>query len=291
MIPIHIFGGAFWDIFIEEVIEDGALEADLVHAKRVRDMPGGSGLNIALGLHLLGHRAVLHSAVGNDLAGRQIAGFLENQGMSLSGLQKVDRPTGLFIARGQKPIAVRVPPKSLQSFPVVDDAASAYAMVLATEIDVRILERVASTPWKGLVVDWGPKGGRVPPDTKTAPLFIGTTSECKACPCHIVKMGPNGARWGERQVDGTKKPLPYPVGAGDLFDVVVMDGVARGIEPELVLNEAVRLSQIAASIPGSSRKPLTLFAEGLDDDGRIEKPFWHHEGHVGLSLSAKRKGS
>ncbi len=247
---VHVFGAAFWDLFIE---------SRTIHSKEIWDMPGGSGLNIATALHFLGHRVRFHAVVGADSAGHGIARFLETLGMDRSGLQWTDGATGLFVSKMQKAISVRIPPKEAQNFPKVDGPQSAFALALPTEISHTVFSEVIQVPWECLVVDRGPLGMAESPKGNRPTLWIGNEDECRSRSCDIVKMGAFGARWGAVTVAGSGEALPYTVGAGDLFDAVVVDGIIRKIEKEWIVKEAVRLSEIACQIPGSSSKAIALF--------------------------------
>jgi hypothetical protein len=279
---VHVFGAAFWDVFIE---------SEAIHSKDIWDMPGGSGLNIALALHFLGHCVQFRAVLGADSAGYGIARFLETVGMDLSGLQWTDGATGLLVSKRQKALSVRIPPKEAQKLPKMDGSESDFAVALPTEISHTVFSEIIEAPWECLVADWGPRGKAESPKAKGPTLWIGNEDECRSHTCDIIKMGPFGARWGVITVAGSGEALPYPVGAGDLFDAIVVDGIIRDVEKERILKEAVRLSEIACQIPGSSSKAIEMFGgyRAMDHSflpkqfipsllpSPVNKPVWHQE--------------
>jgi len=131
----------------------------------------------------------------------------------------------------------------------------AYGLIFATETGQETLERVLTVPWKGLFIDLGPQylHNRFVYKINDA-LVIGNEKEALNNPCDVIKRGKNGAKWDEVTVQGNGLDLPYPTGAGDLFDVVLIFLTIMDVSPEKALKEAVRLAQKACMIPGSSTK-------------------------------------
>lgn len=79
-----VCGEALFDIFVEEVRDDGlTMEA----------RPGGSPFNVAMGLCRLGQRAALFTGLSGDLLGQRLKPFMEKEGVDLIHAVPVDRPT------------------------------------------------------------------------------------------------------------------------------------------------------------------------------------------------------
>lgn len=71
--------------------------------------PGGKALNIAVGLVRLNAEAALVARVGRDVEGDALLAALRDEGVELSGIERVDSPTGaaaILVAGGESTIAV-----------------------------------------------------------------------------------------------------------------------------------------------------------------------------------------
>ena len=60
-------------------------------------VPGGKGANQALAAARLGARVSLHGTVGRDLFADEALTLLEESGVALDGVARVDEPTGVAL--------------------------------------------------------------------------------------------------------------------------------------------------------------------------------------------------
>jgi len=230
-LKIAIFGGTFWDIF---------LFGEDPHKTIIRESPGGSGLNVAYGLFLLGHRVDFYSNVGEDFRGKHLMDELKRSGFDVSHMSILHGKTGLFIARNGRPLAVEigVNRENIAVPPTMDD----YDLVFATgEVPKKTLKTVCERG-HNVVIDIGPRAKIDTSGLKA--LIIGNEKECSRTRCDVVKMGPEGARWGDIHVPGNGKSFFYPIGLGDLFDVVLIHELLKGRSRREALEKAVECSQI-----------------------------------------------
>jgi len=244
---IHVFGRTFMDLFIY---------GEQVHHAMIVETPGGSALNAACGLSLLGHNAVLHGTVGTDHHGSRIVQTVNQYGVNTQYLRQIAGSSNRFIARNDRAIAVQLGAGSDKEV-VADmkDVQEDFCLIFATEISLEAIQALVNKPFKGLFIDLGPKySQRLFPLPVYEGLILGNETEAQNNPCDVIKLGEKGAKWHEVDVPGNEKRLPYTIGAGDLFDVVVVDGVIKQKDPQNILREAVALSQKACLIPGSSTK-------------------------------------
>ncbi|WP_296905228.1 PfkB family carbohydrate kinase [Thermotoga sp.] len=217
----------------------------------IKESPGGSGLNVAYGLFLLGYDVDFYSNVGNDHRGKHIVKILNDKGFDISCMRIIrSGRTGLFIAFNDKPLAVE-PGVNREKVDVpltMDD----YDLVFATgEVPEETLEIVCKRG-HNVVIDIGPRAKIDTTDLKV--LVIGNEEECSRTRCDVVKMGPKGARWGDLVAAASGEPFPYSLGLGDLFDAVLIHGLIRGRSRNEALEEAVEYTQLFGQ-----KDPVTPF--------------------------------
>ncbi|PLV59490.1 PfkB family carbohydrate kinase [Thermotoga sp. KOL6] len=228
---IAVVGGSFWDIFVF------GKEA---HSVLIKETPGGSGLNVAYGLFLLGYEVDFFSNIGNDYRGKHIIKVLNDEGFDISGIEIVrGEKTGLFIAFNDRPLAVDrgVNEKEVDVPSPLDD----YDLIFITgEVPEETIKTVCEEG-SNVVLDIGPNA-KVDTENLKA-LVIGNEEECSKTRCDIVKMGPKGARWGRVEIPGNGRPFPYSLGLGDVFDVVLIHLLLKGKSQGEALKETVEYVQ------------------------------------------------
>ncbi len=248
---IQVFGRAFMDTLIY---------GEQIHDAMIVETPGGSAFNAACGLSLLGYQTCLHAVVGTDHHSHQMVQTLSQYGVKTDYLIQKSGVSNRFIAKNDQAIAVQLAEEH-QCFDEAEikDVFGDFCLIFATETSMETIQALANKPFKGLVIDLGPKyAQRFFHLPVYEGLILGNESEAQNNPCDVIKRGEKGASWHEITVAGNERRLPYTIGAGDLFDVVVVDGIIRQLEPEIILKKAVALSQKACLIPGSSTKVEVL---------------------------------
>lgn len=253
---IHVFGRAFMDTLIY---------GEGVHDALIVETPGGSALNAVCGLSLLEYETCLHAVVGTDHHSHQMVQTLSRYGVKTDYLIQKPGASNRFIAKNDQAIAVQLAgglngdDMNRTDEVNMKDVQGDFCLIFATETSEETIRALLNKSFKGLVIDLGPKYAQ---KLFTIPVYEGLIlgNECEAQnnPCDVIKRGEKGATWHEVCVGGNEKRLPYTIGAGDLFDVVVIDGVIRQLDPETILKKAVALSQKACLIPGSSSKVEVL---------------------------------
>ncbi len=237
---IDVFGAIFLDKYLYE--DDSGIYRE--------EAVGGSGLSIALGLHLLGHDVSFYGNIGNDERGLKVMSKLNSYGFPRENICIMNGITGLFVARNDVVSKVE---RGVNAFPLgsdIDSLRGEFA-VITTELNKESLKKIVSNKWKQMFLDVGPRPSilkevSLPKDI----IKIGNFKESKVVSCHIEKLGPDGARWSDIRVSGNNKVLPYTIGAGDLFDTLLIHGVLRGREKNEVLRLAVELAEESCKIPG-----------------------------------------
>jgi len=242
---IHVFGRTFMDLFIY---------GEKIHNCTIVETPGGSALNASLGFSLLGLTTFIHATYGTDHSGDEIREIIDQYGVKTDYLIQRQEPSNRFISRNTKALAVSVG-SDIATNTFLEVGEEDYCLIFATEIHQRTLESIVSKSWRRVFIDLGPKytHNTFPLKLKRATI-IANEQEATNTPCDIVKMGKRGARWHDVLIRGNGQALPYTTGAGDLFDVVLIDHILKGKMPAEALKEAVHMSQKACLIPGSSTK-------------------------------------
>ncbi|KAF2959729.1 PfkB family carbohydrate kinase [Thermotoga sp. 38H-to] len=227
---IAVVGGTFWDIFVF---------GEKPHSSIIKESPGGSGLNVAYGLFLLGHTVDFYSNIGDDWRGKQIIEILERASFDISHMFTIQGgKTGIFIAQDDRPIAVD-PGVNRREMKL--SSLSEYDIVFVTgEVSEKTIRKICENA-RNVILDVGP-GARFDTTNLNA-LVIGNEHECSFRRCDVVKMDSKGARWGEVYVPGNGIPYTHSIGLGDLFDIVFVHNLLLGKSKKEILEEAVKCSQ------------------------------------------------
>lgn len=235
---IDVFGA----ILIDEYIDDAGKKTESI---------GGSGLNIARGLHLLGHDIRYFSNIGSDEKKDTILKELKNNNFSIEGISIKQGMTGVFTSQNDKMIAVD---RGVNAMPLTIDTSLLRneCAIITTELQESSLEKILSYPWRQIFLDIGPR----PYILSTIPLpknciTLGNILESKKFPCQIVKLGPAGAKWDNIVVKGNNTPLPYTIGAGDVFDTILIDNILNGKDRKTSLETALEYAEKSCNIQNS----------------------------------------
>lgn len=237
---IDVFGAIFLDRYIYE--EGG-------NTQMVESI-GGSGLSIALGLHLLGHDVKFYGNIGHDDRKIKIFNLLKKNYFQVDNISIKSGVTGLFTAKNDKVTMVERGVNAELLTINVEELRNEYAVV-TTELNKSSLQRILSYNWEKIFLDVGPRPhileDIILPDNV---IKIGNAKEDEKSPCHIVKLGPNGAKWGNTLVAGNNISLPYTIGAGDLFDTILIDSILKEKDRRTALNLAVGYAEECCKIKG-----------------------------------------
>lgn len=237
---IDVFGAVFLDRYIYEECDE----------TRIVESIGGSGLSIALGLHLLGHDVKFYGNIGQDDRKIKIFNILEENYFEAESIAVKRGVTGLFIAKNDKVTSVE---RGVNAEPLTinEELLRRECAVVTTELNTISLQKILSFNWKKIFLDVGPRPhileGIILPDNVTK---IGNAEENEKSPCNIVKLGQNGAKWGNITVDGNNISLPYTIGAGDLFDTILIDGILSKKDRRTALKLAVECAEESCKIKG-----------------------------------------
>lgn len=238
-LQIDIFGGIFIDVYKYK-------EKDKF---QVIESIGGSGLNIALGLHILGHKVRLHGNIGNDNRGKIIIKKLKSYKLSVKHIHVKKGYTGIFISKDDKVSKI---------FRGVNDLKIDYkkyeeknVVILTTEINDNSINEVVNDNWKQIFIDVGPRPNIIKNMNFVRNIVkIGNHIESNMYPCDIIKQGPQGASWNSYSVKGNEIKYFHTIGAGDLFDAILIHNYLLGKGKEEALHNAVEISQDSCKIKG-----------------------------------------
>lgn len=237
---IDVFGAIFLDRYIYE-------EGD---STQVVESIGGSGLSIALGLHLLGHDVRFYGNIGQDERRNKILNELEYNCFPAENISTKSGATGVFTAKNDKVASVERGVNAEQ-LTINMESLRGECSVVTTELNKTSLQQILYCNWESIFLDVGPRPhileDIILPENV---IKIGNSIENEKIPCHIVKLGPNGAKWGNTVVDGNNNSLPYTIGAGDLFDTILIDNILKGKERRSALRFAVEHAEKCCKIKG-----------------------------------------
>jgi len=90
---ILVVGSINMDFVIE--VDKLPQKGESVHGKNIRYIPGGKGANQAVAVKRLGADVALIGKVGEDVFGKDLRKFLENEKLDLSGLQTAPTSSGI----------------------------------------------------------------------------------------------------------------------------------------------------------------------------------------------------
>lgn len=237
---IDVFGAVFLDRYIYK--DDNNTE--------MIESIGGSGLAIALGLHILGHDVYFRGNIGKDVRQTKLLNKLKAYNFRLENIEIKEGETGLFVAENDKVLSVKRGVNA-EDLDMNSDSLSGDYAVITTELNQTSIQKILDLKWEKIVLDVGPrpyilKDIQLPDNV----IKIGNASENNIIPCDIVKLGTGGAKWGNITATGNNISLPYTIGAGDLFDTILIHGLMKGIEKEEILNSAVKFSEESCKIKG-----------------------------------------
>ncbi|SEI81281.1 ribokinase [Bhargavaea ginsengi] len=234
-------------------------------------IPGGKGANQAVAAARLGGEVAMIGAVGTDPFGDELVTNLENEGVDVSRVKRVEGPSGIaniLLSEGDNRIIV-VPGANHQLTPEdIDHSEAAIAasdlVVLQLEIPIPSVLRtlqIARRNQVPVILNPAPADGFSPEFLQYEPILTPNESEAammfgenweRALEAHpnrlIVTLGQNGARYydGDRhiRVPGIRVNAVDTTGAGDTFN----GALAVALAEKMPLEDAIRFANAAASL-------------------------------------------
>jgi len=232
------------------------LPGETVHSSDFQMHPGGKGANQAVAAARAGAQVSFAGACGRDPFGDQVAAALAADGINVTGLQRVDAPTGvamILVEDGGENVIVAVygantqtsgPPAGAQADVWLTQAETTPDAVAATLGTARASDAMA-------VVNPAP-AGRIPAELiERFDVAVVNETELDALgdrrpPAVVLTLGKRGARV---LPDGPELPA-FPAeavdttGAGDALTGALAAALAEG-RP---LDQAVRFGMAAAAV-------------------------------------------
>ena len=224
--------------------------------------PGGKGSNQAIAARRLGAEVSFIGAVGDDEFGAAARRLLAAEGVDISGLASVDRPTGVALIvvddRGENQIAVAPGANEAVTSALVEEQAPAIAGadVLLAQLETPLdafLAAAAAARAGGTTVILNPAPAAPLPDRvwsavdvltpnqhEMSGLFGGGEPGRISGPEVIMTKGAEGAVWYRGGIARSYPAAPADAvdttGAGDAFNAGLAVGMAeQGIEAGIVL--------------------------------------------------------
>ncbi len=251
---VGVCGSVNMDVFgyVQRPPEPG----ETVIGDRLALSPGGKGANQAVAARRLGAEVRFVGACGGDGFGDVVAAALATEGIDLSGLERVDTPTGvalILVSRGgENQIVVLPGANALVEGPDPDPDVAVW--LAQAEVPPAAVERtLAAARSTGSLALVNPSpAGRLPPElVRRFDIAIVNQTELEALgagspPTVVLTLGAGGARL---LPDGPALPaLPAEVvdttGAGDALAGALAAGLAAGAS----LEQALQLGLATASL-------------------------------------------
>ncbi len=155
---VLVVGDVMLDVYYRGNVDRISPEAPVpVMKKKYESFTPGGAANVAMNLSAAGQSVVLVSCVGNDDNGRRLIDLLQDRGIDISLMKKVDRPTTVktrFVASNNQQL-LRVDEECTD--PIKDECAEELLSGIRSVIDsIDII--VISDYLKGLLTDYLIKG-------------------------------------------------------------------------------------------------------------------------------------
>jgi len=259
---ITVVGSANLDLvaFTERLPRPG----ETLAANDFERVPGGKGANQAVAAARLGADVRFVGCVGDDEHGRLALAGLEEAGVDLGGLRRVDEPTGIamIVVDGSADNQIVVVPGANAKLRP-DDVSTEGADGVLVQLEIP-LESVARATEADAFVCLNAAPARAVPDEILArcDLIVANSLELDALgstplgPLFAVTLGAQGAlllEGGEEVARATPPPVTAVDGtaAGDAFCACLAVSLLEGRDREEALRRACAAGAIAASRPGA----------------------------------------
>jgi ribokinase len=236
-------------------------------------VPGGKGANQALAAARLGAAVSLYGAVGRDPFADEALTLLEEGGVALDGLARVDDPTGvaLIVVGDDGENQIVVAPGANGSVEAPDGLDRADAVLCQLEIPVETVARAAGDA-QFFCLNAAP-ARPLPPDLLEAvDLLVVNRYELEAVGrfdgAVALTLGAEGAVLLERGEEVARAAPPSVdsvdgTAAGDAFSACLLVSLLEGRPRDEALARACAAGAIAASRPGA--QPSLPTAEEVDE--------------------------
>ncbi len=240
-VDIDILGGIFRDfIFYGDI-----------HATDLLEIPGGTGYNVYIGLQTLGIGAAFHGSVGYDWSFEKVGAMIEN------------KKSGIFISRNETEVLAVYRGANLHTtFQSIRSSILFATLECGGELFVKhatdaknknatvIVDPVPIFEWRRKYLD-------------LIDVIIPNEVEYKVISKDgfpnfttlFEKLGEKGGKYIKGNTTyyiPTKIKGAFPLGCGDAFDVVVVNGILKHYSPLKILKKAVYAGSNASLVKGSS---------------------------------------
>ena len=242
---ITVVGGVFWDTIFY---------GSSPHFKAVIEMPGGTGLNVAVGLAALGNEVKLIGCVGvQDFYANKIETFLRRSGVE-AFLIRANGLTGRFISANEKNVlavfrGVNTAPFVFDVLDLIDDEPIFVSCEIGKD-NLDVLRNRVEGFRSPIFVDPLPPSDYIP--INGAYVMASESEATVIDDVTVVKLGAKGAVWNELFVASTGEENPFPLGAGDAFDAVFIDSILKGYDRLSALKRSVTAGELVSKTSGSS---------------------------------------
>jgi len=220
---------------------------------------GGSGANVAAWAAWLGTPVVFGCRVGDDERGR--AAVAELRGVDVRAAVDPARPTGtcvVLVERGGE--RTMLPDAGANDGPLPDVEPGDHLHVVGYALvregpRASALAAIERARAAGVTVSVDPSSwallrpGAIPP----VDLLLANADEAARLDGGemVVKLGPDGARWGEVRVPAEPVAVVDTTGAGDAFAAGFLTARLRGAGPREALTEGCRVAARAVAQVGA----------------------------------------
>jgi ribokinase len=228
-------------------------------------VPGGKGANQAVAAARLGAETRFVGAVGDDDFGELALAQLRAEGVDLSGLQVVDRPTGIALIlvdeAGENQIVV-VPGANHALDPAAIDVGAPGALLTQLEVRDEAIEAALRRTEAFFCLNAAPARPVAAAILERADLIVANSLELEALgsspmgALFALTLGAEGALLLEDGVEVARATPPSVeavdgTAAGDSFTACLVVSLLEGRDREEALRRACAAGAIAASRPGA----------------------------------------
>jgi ribokinase len=240
----------------------------------LRRLPGGKGANQAVAAAEAGARVALVGCVGDDSDGTAYVDGLAARGIEVSGLRRVDEPTGTALIvvdrNGENTIVVVPGANSCVEDADVQglDVGSGDVLLLQLEIPLPVVVdavRRARAAGARVVLNLAPFAELDPDVLDLCDPVVANEYEAAALSrpprSLVVTLGGRGARW-QRDAAHVEIGAPHvdvvdTTGAGDVFVGTLAARLASGAADDDALTAAVAAASDSVTRPGAQQNLRT----------------------------------
>jgi ribokinase len=264
---VAVLGSANADLVVEVASRPGPGETVL--GSDVRVLPGGKGANTAVAAARLGGRVILIGAVGDDGHGELLRRSLTMNGVDISAVRTVERPTGaaFITVTGDGENAIVVSPGANAALRAEDiDLTGAAVLAASLEVPVAVVEHAVAAAVAGgvrVVLNLSPVTSLGAATLAGLDPLIVNQHEAEALGpllelgvrSAVVTLGAEGAEVitpaGTTRVASPRVVPVDTTGAGDAFAGALARRLAIGDDLVAAAEYACRVAAVSVTRPGA----------------------------------------